>query len=854
MSFYNKTIESTFKELKSGKDGLNSEEAKSLLKTHGKNQLKTTYKLSIIKLLISQFKSFIIYVLLAATLISFLFKEYTDAIIIFVVVILNTLLGFYQEYKAEKSMLLLKKLSSPTSIVMRDNKQQLISSTELVPGDIIIVEAGSIITADARIIESYDLKLNESTLTGESTPVEKSSSIINKEVQIADQKNMLFAGTTVVSGRAKAIVTLTGMSTELGKIASSLQQIEETQTPLQIKLRQFGFYITLIILAICLIVFVISSFKYSIYETLLISIALAVAVIPESLPAVITITLSLGTQRMLKKNSLIRKLTSVETLGSTTIICVDKTGTLTKNEMTVTDIYMNNQGLKLKNNSLYLNEEKVGLNYYQKIFEIASLCNDATENIYDPTEKALIKASKDLKLYYTNPRTNEIPFTPENKYMVTFNLVNNDEIAYMKGAPEIVLEKCYYIYKNGRVLHLTVQEKNKILEMQKEMSSNALRVLAFAYSKDSRLDRMIFTGLIGMIDPPREEVKQSIEQCNEAGIKVVMITGDHPLTAKAIASQIGISGKTITGKELEKISIDKLESVVENIAIYARVSPEHKLKIVNALQKKGHVVAMTGDGVNDTPALKQADIGIAVGSGTDIAKESSDLVLLDDNFSSIVSAVEEGRRTYSNIKKSIKYLFSGNLAEILIILISLILQLPLPLIAIQILWINLITDSLPALSLTTDPTNNHIMSKLPRKPKERLLLNNEISTIILTGIVMTIGSLLLFKFYLDKYNLVYAQTITFMTLATFQLINTLNYRTEEKTIFSREFFKNKYILLALLVSFLLQIFIVYYLTDIFKIVQLSLLDWLIIVAVSSTVLVIQEIRKLFTKKFTIINS
>ena len=854
MSFYNKTIESTFKELKSGKDGLNSEEAKSLLKTHGKNQLKTTYKLSIIKLLISQFKSFIIYVLLAATLISFLFKEYTDAIIIFVVVILNTLLGFYQEYKAEKSMLLLKKLSSPTSIVMRDNKQQLISSTELVPGDIIIVEAGSIITADARIIESYDLKLNESTLTGESTPVEKSSSIINKEVQIADQKNMLFAGTTVVSGRAKAIVTLTGMSTELGKIASSLQQIEETQTPLQIKLRQFGFYITLIILAICLIVFVISSFKYSIYETLLISIALAVAVIPESLPAVITITLSLGTQRMLKKNSLIRKLTSVETLGSTTIICVDKTGTLTKNEMTVTDIYMNNQGLKLKNNSLYLNEEKVGLNYYQKIFEIASLCNDATENIYDPTEKALIKASKDLKLYYTNPRTNEIPFTPENKYMVTFNLVNNDEIAYMKGAPEIVLEKCYYIYKNGRILHLTTQEKNRILEMQKEMSSNALRVLAFAYSKDSRLDRMIFTGLIGMIDPPREEVKQSIEQCNEAGIKVVMITGDHPLTAKAIASQIGISGKTITGKELEKISIDKLESVVENIAIYARVSPEHKLKIVNALQKKGHVVAMTGDGVNDTPALKQADIGIAVGSGTDIAKESSDLVLLDDNFSSIVSAVEEGRRTYSNIKKSIKYLFSGNLAEILIILISLILQLPLPLIAIQILWINLITDSLPALSLTTDPTNNHIMSKLPRKPKERLLLNNEISTIILTGIVMTIGSLLLFKFYLDKYNLVYAQTITFMTLATFQLINTLNYRTEEKTIFSREFFKNKYILLALLVSFLLQIFIVYYLTDIFKIVQLSLLDWLIIVAVSSTVLVIQEIRKLFTKKFTIINS
>jgi len=848
MSFYNKTIESTFKELRSGKDGLNSEEAKSLLKIYGKNQLKEAGKLSIIKLLISQFKSFIIYVLLAATLISFLFKEYTDAIIIFMVVILNTLLGFYQEYKAEKSMTLLKKLSSPTSIVIRDNKQQLISSTDLVPGDIIIVEAGSIITADARIIESYDLKLNESTLTGESTPVEKSFLIINKEVQIADQKNMLFAGTIVVSGRAKAIVTVTAMSTELGKIASSLQQIEETQTPLQIKLRQFGFHITIVILAICLIIFVISSFKYPLYETLLISIALAVAVIPESLPAVITITLSLGTQRMLRKNSLIRKLTSVETLGSTTIICVDKTGTLTKNEMTVTDIYMNNQYLKLKNNSLYLNEEKLKLDYYQKLFEIASLCNDATENIYDPTEKALIKASKDLKLYYTNPRTNEIPFTPENKYMVTFNLVNNDEIAYMKGAPEIVLEKCYYIYKNGRILHLTTQEKNKILEMQKEMSSNALRVLAFAYSKDSRLDRMIFTGLIGMIDPPREEVKQSIEQCKEAGINVVMITGDHPLTAKAIASQIGIAGKTITGKELEKITVDKLSSIVENIAIYARVSPEHKLKIVNALQKKGYIVAMTGDGVNDTPALKQADIGIAIGSGTDIAKESSDLVLLDDNFSSIVSAVEEGRRTYSNIKKSIKYLFSGNLAEILVILISLILQLPLPLIAIQILWINLITDSFPALSLTTDPSNDHIMSKPPIKSKERLLLKGEILNLIFTGVIMTVGTLFLFNFYLDKYDLVYAQTIAFMTLATFQVINTLNYRTEEKTIFSMEFFKNKYILLALIVSFLLQFLVVYYLTDLFKITQLNLLDWLILIAVSSTVLVFQEIRKVFVKK------
>lgn len=845
MTFYSKSIELTLKELKSKREGLTKEEVKSRLEKYGKNQIKRIHKLSAIKILLNQFKSFIIYVLLAATLISLLFNEYTDAIVILIIVILNALLGFYQEYKAEKSMQLLKRLSEPMTIVIRDNKEIAIPSEELVPGDILIIEEGSAITADARIIESYGLKIDESTLTGESTPVEKSPQVINKQLTIQDQKNMLFSGTINISGRGKAIVTSTGMLTEIGKIATSLQEIKETETPLQQKLRQFGYQITLGILFIASVIFIISSFKYTFYETLLLSVALAVAAIPEGLPAIITITLSLGTQRMLKKNALIRKLTSVETLGSTDFICADKTGTLTKNEMTVTDVYMNGNLMKLKDNSLYLDERKIKIDLHKKIFEIATLCNNATENVYDPTEKALLEASESLNLFFKNPRTGEIPFTPENKYMVTFNLADRRETAYMKGAPETVLEKCSYIYNNGRVLHLTTTEKNRILEVQKEMSSKALRVLAFAYSMDSNTKRMVFTGLMGMIDPPRPEVYNAIKECRRAGIKVVMITGDHPLTATAIASQIGIKGRMITGVQLNDISIEKLENEVEEIAVYARVLPEHKIKIVSALQRKGHIVAMTGDGINDAPALKQADIGTAVGSGTDIAKEQADMVLLDDNFATIVSAVEEGRRIYENIKKPIKYLFSGNISEILTIFISLLLFLPLPLLAIQILWINLITDGLPALALTTNQINKRLMSNPPRKIKEKIMLRSDLTTIISTGIIITIGTLLLFKIYLDRYDLVYAQTMAFTALVTFQLFNTFNYRAEDKTIFSKEFFKNKYILLAISFSFILQIFVVYFLNDYFRIVPLLATDWLIIILVSSSVVLYKELRLLF---------
>ena len=848
---HNKEIKEVLKELNSGINGLTGAEAEERLKKYGLNQIKEIHKISVFKILLNQLKSFIIYVLIVAAIIALLFGKLTDSIIIFAIIILNTILGFIQEYKAEKSIQALKRLAAPTAIVIRDGKEKLIPASQLVPGDIIIVESGSRISADARIIESSSLKIDESTLTGESTPVEKSSLILKKEnVQIADQNNMLFSGTITVYGRCRAIVTSTGMKTELGKIALSIQEVKEEPTPLQKKLKELGFHITLGIIAVSSFIFIIGYLRgQNTLDMLLASVSLAVAAIPEGLPAVITITLALGTRRMIGKNALIRKLSAVETLGSVSIIAADKTGTMTKNEMTVTEIYTNNKLIQLKNNKLFYDEKEWNNKEASKLFEIASLCNNASVNeISDPTEKALLIASENLNLKYEYKRIKEVPFSSETKYMSTLNLVNGKEILYIKGAPEIILGMCKYIYKEGRSILLNSKEKERIINQYSEMAHNALRVLGFAYSMDNSSKNLIFTGLVGMIDPPREEVFESIKKCKKAGIKVIMITGDHKLTAQAIASQIGIHGKAITGEELEKLSTEKLSEIIEDIDIFARVNPQHKLKIVRALQKKGHVVAMTGDGVNDAPALKKADIGTAVGSGTDVAKEASEMIIMDDNFSTIVSAVEEGRRIYENIKKFIYFLFTTNLAEILILFLSLIIGLPLPLIAVQILWVNLVTDGLPALALGVDPTNHNIMEKKPRNQKESILNKKSMINLLTLSLVITFGTILLFKYYLSSTNLVYAQTIAFSALVIYELFNVLNFRAQEKTIFSKEFYANKYLLGAILLSFLMQLVIVYFFTDIFNLIKLTFIDWIIIIAVSSTVLIFQEIRKLFKNR------
>lgn len=841
--YYNKSVNELLMHLNTSLNGLASEEAALRQEKYGKNILKEDHEVSKLKILLNQLKSFIVYILILAAIISFIFNKFTDSLIILIIVILNTILGYVQEYKAEKSIQALKKLTEPTTLVMRDGKEQTIFSSELVPGDLIIIEAGSRISADARIIGSSSLQVDESTLTGESTPVDKiAEKLSSDDVSLSDQKNMLFSGTIAVYGRAKAIVVSTAMNTELGKVAKLIQETPESTTPLQKRLKSFGVQITFVILFFVAIIFLIGYLRsQQLIEMFISSLSLVVAAVPEGLPAIITITLALGTQRMLKRNALIRKLSAVESLGAVDIICADKTGTLTKNEMTATKIFINKKLLDAK---------EINATEVKKLIEVAVLCNNATEQYASPTEKALLELAKKTKLNFNYPRTSEIPFASEKKYMVTVNRINNKNIAYMKGAPEVVIEHCKYIHHEGRLAWLTSSEKKMILEQAEKMAGSALRVLGFAYSRDNEPKDMVFVGLIGMIDPPREEVIEAVSFCKKAGIKTIMITGDHELTARAIASQIGIEGNVLTGKQLDKLKPEQFRKLVENVAIYARVSPKHKIRIVTALQERGHIVAMTGDGVNDAPALKKSDIGVAVGSGTDVAKEASEMIILDNSFHSIVEAVKEGRRIFSNIKKFILYLFSSNFGEFLTVFLALLFSPFMPLLAIHILWINLVTDGLPALALGVDPISSSVVNNPPRKKKDGILNKFDFINIFLISIIMAAGALILFKYYLAKYDLIYAQTIAFTALVLFQMFNVLNYRADGKTIFSKEFYQNKYLLGAILISVALQIILIYFFTGFFQVVVLSLFDWLLVIAVSSSVLFFQEILKL-SRKFII---
>lgn len=874
VNYYNVNISEAIKSLKSSEKGLTKNEAEKRLEEFGYNEIKDTKKTYILKIFISQFKSFLIAILFIAVIVSLIINHKIDAFVIAVILILNAILGFIQEYKAEKSIQALKKLASQQSIVLRDRKEKKINSRELVSGDIILLETGEKIPADSRLIESINLHTQEASLTGESIAVRKEIKILDKETPVADRNNMVFSGTIITAGRGKAIVTSTGMNTEIGKIAKMIQKQKTKLTPLQIKLKKLGELLGIATIIICFLVFFAGIIAGIDTITMFITaISLAVAAIPEGLPAVVTISLALGTQRMIKRNVLIRKLPSVETLGSTTVICTDKTGTLTLNQMTVRKIFTNNKiitvtgrGYKPKGDFFY-NKEKINKKEIELLLKAGALCNNAklidNDIIGDPTEGSLIVSAAKAgiikeKLESKYPRIDEIEFTSERKRMSTFHNIDGKKTIYSKGAPDVLLNHCNKIYKNGKITRLTNEEKEKILKTNEKFAKQALRVLGFAFKPSNKLNEkdLVFIGLQAMIDPPRKEVKTAIEKCNKAGIKVVMITGDFKLTAETIGHELGIKGQAIDGAELD--NIQNLKEHVENISIYARVNPAHKVKILEALKENKHVVAMTGDGVNDAPALKKADIGISMGiTGTDVAKEASDMILTDDNFASIVNAVEEGRRVFDNIKKFLALLLSGNISEVLIIFLAILIGFTdpetgvfvLPLIAIQILWINLITDGLPALALAVDPIEQGIMDKPPRNSKESILKGLG-SYLFGYPIVMFIGVMWIFTTTLDSSEIVKAQTMVFTSVIIFELFQAFSCRSLTKPSFKVGIFDNKYLLGAVAISVLLQIAILYtsFFQNIFHVVALGLYDWVIIVLTASTGFIYLETYKLFMMK------
>lgn len=861
---YNKKIDDVLLELKTSAKGLTKSQAEERLNKYGLNELKQEKGIHPLKIFFEQFTSPLVWILLVALVVSIIFKEVPDAIVIGVIILLNAILGFVQEYRAEKSIEALQKMASLQAKVIRNGKEMKIDSKYVVPGDIIVLETGDKVPADSRLMEIHSLQTEEGPLTGESLPVTKNLGVLDKNTPLADRKNMVYSSTVISKGRGQAVVASTGMRTEVGKIATHIQEVEQKTTPLQKKLRELGKYLTIAVVIVAIVIFLVGLISGQDPSLMfLTAIALAVAAIPEGLPAVITISLALGVQRMIKKNALVRKLPSVETLGSVNVICTDKTGTLTHNQMTVTKIWANNQVYKVSGSGyestgkFTVKDKKADSGELSQILKIGLLCNDAKFEIKkknrnvigDPTEAALIvsaeKAGFNLEeLNKTEKRTNEIPFSSERKMMTTVH----KSISYTKGSPAIVLEKCNRILINGKVTRLDRIKKKEILKQNEKFAQQALRVLGFAYNDQVKTaeKEMIFVGLQAMIDPPREEVKESIKRCQKAGIRVIMITGDQIITAKAIAERLGIEGKAVTGQDLDKLNLDK---EIKTIDIFARVNPEHKLKIVTALKRAGHIVAMTGDGVNDAPALKKADIGVSMGiSGTDVAKEASDMILTDDNFTSIVNAVEEGRGIFDNIRKFVNYLLSCNLGEIAVILFASIYGSIfgggiLPLTAIQILWVNLVTDGLPATALSLDPHSPGIMNRKPRPPRESILCPKLRNDIILFGVLIGLGCFALFLLYLGS-GTAKVQTIVFTSLVIFEIVRLQTIRSEYKL----GIFSNKPLLWAVLGSLVLQIAVIYTpLNSWFKVVPLDLMDWGVIVLAGIVLFGVYKVVRRFVK-------
>lgn len=871
-NYYSLSQDDVFDKLQTNASGLSDTEAAKRLEVYGRNALTVKKKISPWMLYLEQFKNTLTLILIAAAfLILFIYyfgeKEQSDLIeagLILAIVFMITLTGFIQEYKAEKAIESLKKLLAFKAKVRRSGSEKEIPVTDLVPGDIVILEEGTKVPADIRLLEIYSLSINEASLTGESVPANKSDAHIEGNKQLGDQKNMAFSGTAVASGRAVGIVVRTGDSTEIGKIARSVAQTEDEETPIQRRLDEIGKMIGYVILGICAIVFIFIMFfahgfadqplMQRIIHSFIAAVALAVAAIPEGLPAVVTISLALGTQRMLKKNALVRKLNSVETLGSTDTICSDKTGTLTKGEMTVRTIYYANHlyevtGTGYETIGSFTDEGKTMTKFpFSPMLEAGLYCNNAKVSdgkvLGDPTEAALLVSATKAKISAQNyDRVLEIPFSSERKMMSVVIKQGDKYVLYSKGAPEIILEKVYRIASGDNEHPIVNKDKKEILAINHKLSQMALRNLGFAYKvmtkaefeKQKHDEKLLekgltFMGIQGMIDPPRTEVKPLIEQCTTSGIRVIMITGDHPETAKAIASEIGIKGDALTGEALSQMDEKELAKAVEEISIYARVNPDTKLRIVAALQKNGHIVAMTGDGVNDAPALKKADIGIAMGiTGTDVAKEASDMVLLDDKFSTIVNAIEEGRGIFHNIRKFVIYLLSCNLAEVLIVFFGIIILQDLVLTATMLLWINVVTDGIPAVALGLDPAEKGIMRYSPRAFQTQIVGTRLWIEMLVHGIFLTIFIIGIYMINMAN-GAQHAQSAAFTALVVFELVSIYLIRSGYRVAF----FSNKWLLISIAVTLALQIVIVYLpLTNtLFEIAPLLLLDWVFMILAS----------------------
>ncbi len=902
-TWHSKTVENVLEELQTNPLGLTEEEAKQHLEKYGPNELKEAKRATSIQIFLNQFKDVFVIMLLIATGISAVVGEIADAVTIAAIVVLNSIVGFVQEYRSEKAMEAMRKLTAPKARLMRDGKEVLVSAKEVVPGDIVLLEAGDRVPADSRLIEVVELRTDEAVLTGESTQVDKRVDPTKEDAPVADRKDMVFTATHVTYGRGKAVVTSTGMETEFGKIAEMVQAVEEEETPLKLKLEDFAKKLGIIIIVACAAIFVLEVLDPArpgtLIENFITAVALAVSAVPEGLPAVVTISLALGARELAKRSAIIRKLSSAETLGATTVICSDKTGTLTKGEMTVREVFTNDKtvevtgvGYEAKGSFLIggkpidPKEEAEELNL---LLGASAVCTNASYDgqkvLGDTTEGALIVAAEKAgitksELEKEYPRVHEIPFTSERKRMTTVHRRSDGKLlVFMKGAPEVVLDRCSQSFKNGEAKKLNQKEKQKILQTNEQMASAALRVLGVAFkeltgievedfhelSEQTKIHErsesdLTFIGLIGMIDPPREEAKEANKMCQKAGIKTIMITGDHRLTAVAVAKEIGITrsnpgDSTLTGTELDVLSDEEFEKIVEEVRVYARVSPEHKLRIVKALKKKGEIVAMTGDGVNDAPALKQADIGVAMGiTGTDVTKEAADMVLADDNFATIVSAVEGGRGVYDNIRKFSFFLIRCNFDELVVIGSFALLGLQLPLSAAMILWINLVTDGAPAVALSKDPPSDDIMERPPRNPKEGIL-HGRLASILATFVTQFVGTALLFyvAYYILHESLEEARTLAFMQATLQELVIVWNCRSETKNAFKVGFTSNKYLLFAVVFSIAVTAIIPYtgvlFGFPIFDTGPMTLADWLLIMPFAlSGFLILPEVfynRKVF---------
>jgi len=859
--YHREPVESLCAHLKSRSTGLGSEEAARRLDEHGPNELKAKKKKTPVMMFLDQFKDFMIIILLGAAVVAGAIGELTDTLIIIAIVIANAVIGFIQEYRAERAIEALKQMAAPMAAVLRDGKVRSIASRDIVPGDVVLLDAGAIVPADMRLMESAQMRVDEAALTGESVPVEKSiGNICDSDISIGDRINMVYKGTVVTYGRGAGLVVGTGMQTELGKIASMLQDEDEVRTPLQRRLTVFGRNLAIAILVICAVVFVIGLVRgEKPLLMLLTSISLAVAAIPEALPAVITISLALGAKKMVKKNALIRKLPAVETLGSVTYICSDKTGTLTYNRMTVEELYAQGEVVRSTDQKAReLTELMTGV-------ALNNDCREGTDGTFigDPTEVALYTVARDNgfgreRIEKELPRVAEIPFDSDRKCMTTIHdMPGGGFVSYTKGAPDVLIERARTMWVNGKEEPL---KKEGILTVNEDMAKRGLRVLCVAMrtwdrlpgecSVDTMEKDLVILGLVGMMDPPRDEAKEAVALCRTAGIRPIMITGDHPVTAAAIAKRIGILDETsngvMSGKELAALGDDVFASKVEHTQAYARVAPEQKLKIVKALQARHQFVAMTGDGVNDAPALKRADIGVAMGiTGTDVSKEAAHMILLDDNFSTIVQAVREGRKIYDNIRKFIRYLLATNTGEIMTIFFAQILGFPIPLLPIHILWVNLVTDSLPALALSVEPAEDDVMQRPPRDPGESIFSGG-------LGIhVIWVGTLMAFLVLSVQYvSMTFFsgewQTMVFTVLCFTQFAHALAIRSEKKSLFKQGLMSNKTLFGAIVLSIAMQLAVIYVgpLNAVFRTQPLTLGELAACVGISSIIFFAVETEKL----------